>query len=208
MTALIEAQPQLQVVDGKPVTTSLAIAQHFGKEHRNVLRACRESEATEEFAALNFEPASYRDSQNKERPMFRITRDGFVFVAMSFTGSKAARWKEAYIKAFNAMERQLASPLAPAVQEMAGEVGRLRNENAGLHAEVTELLRFKVQALESRLTKPKRRSSRPLTDAEIRRIHELAAEGLNHKQIAAKVNRSTSAVSFVRRGAKASEATK
>ncbi len=38
---------------------------------------------------------------------YRITRDGFVFLAMGFTGTKAAQFKEAYINAFNQMEKQL-----------------------------------------------------------------------------------------------------
>ncbi|WP_249411562.1 Rha family transcriptional regulator [Marinomonas sp. A3A] len=39
--------------------------------------------------------------------MYRITRDGFVFLAMGFTGTKAAQFKEAYINALNQMEKQL-----------------------------------------------------------------------------------------------------
>ena len=33
-----------------------------------------------------------------------MTRDGFTFLAMGFTGKKAARFKELYIKRFNEME--------------------------------------------------------------------------------------------------------
>jgi phage regulator Rha-like protein len=33
------AKPKLAIIDGRPMTTSIAIAEHFGKEHRNVLRA-------------------------------------------------------------------------------------------------------------------------------------------------------------------------
>lgn len=36
-----------------------------------------------------------------------MTRDGFVFLVMGFTGKMAAKFKEAYIKAFNAMEAML-----------------------------------------------------------------------------------------------------
>jgi hypothetical protein len=38
-----------------------------------------------------------------------MTRDGFTFLAMGFTGAKAAQWKEAYITAFNRMEAELQS---------------------------------------------------------------------------------------------------
>ena len=39
--------------------------------------------------------------------MYYMTRDGFTFLAMGFTGKVAARFKEAYIEAFNEMERRL-----------------------------------------------------------------------------------------------------
>jgi hypothetical protein len=48
--------------------------------------------------------------------MYEMTRDGFTFLAMGFTGKEAARWKEAYIAAFNAMAEQFARP-APAVSD-------------------------------------------------------------------------------------------
>jgi phage regulator Rha-like protein len=39
--------------------------------------------------------------------MYYVTRDGFAFLAMGFTGKKAAQFKERYIAAFNAMEKKL-----------------------------------------------------------------------------------------------------
>jgi phage regulator Rha-like protein len=39
--------------------------------------------------------------------MYYVTRDGFSFLAMGFTGKKAAQWKEKYIAAFNAMEKYI-----------------------------------------------------------------------------------------------------
>jgi hypothetical protein len=47
------------------------------------------------------------NEQGKEQPCYRLTRDGFVFLAMGFTGKDAAQWKEAYITAFNKMEQEL-----------------------------------------------------------------------------------------------------
>lgn len=47
-----------------------------------------------------------------------ITRDGFVFLAMGFTGKEAAQWKEAYIEAFNAMEAALQQPAPPAADTL------------------------------------------------------------------------------------------
>lgn len=93
--------------DGKMTVTSKAIADHFGKNHRDVLRAIRLMECTDDFRARNFALSSYTSPQNKVLDCFDITRDGFAFLAMGFTGKDAAKWKEAYITAFNAMEQEL-----------------------------------------------------------------------------------------------------
>lgn len=90
---------------GKVWTTSLEVAQRFEKDHRNVLRSFERIECTEEFAALNFERGSYPDANGQMRPMVRMTKDGFMLLVMGMTGTKAARVRELFIKAFNMMER-------------------------------------------------------------------------------------------------------
>lgn len=99
--------PELTVVDGKITTTSNQVAEHFGKLHKNVLRAIQNMECSDGFRRLNFEPSSYVNEQGKEQPCYRLSRDGFAFLAMGFTGKEAAQWKEAYINAFNKMEAEL-----------------------------------------------------------------------------------------------------
>lgn len=101
------AKDAIQLVDGKPVTTSTAIAERFEKRHDNVIKAIRQLDCSPEFNALNFEAVEYLDSKGEKRPMYQITRDGFVFLCMGFTGAEAAKWKEAYINAFNEMEKAL-----------------------------------------------------------------------------------------------------
>jgi len=44
--------------------------------------------------------------------MYLITRDGFMLLAMGFTGKKAMQFKLAYIEAFNQMEQELKEGLA------------------------------------------------------------------------------------------------
>jgi anti-repressor protein len=93
--------------DGQVITTSLKIAEFFGKQHKDVLRAIERLECSGEFGRRNFAQSSYTNAQNKTQPMITLTRDGFMFLAMGFTGPKAAQIKEAYIAAFNQMEREL-----------------------------------------------------------------------------------------------------
>lgn len=90
-----------------PVTSSVKVAEVFHKQHKNVLQAIERIECSAEFNRLNFQPVTYLDAKNETRPMFMITRDGFSFLAMGFTGKKAAAWKEQYINAFNQMEQAL-----------------------------------------------------------------------------------------------------
>lgn len=96
---------------GQPMTTSLVIAEKFGKRHKNVLQAIRNIECSEQFRRLNFQPTFFDipgpNGSVRQEECFNITRDGFSFLAMGFTGKEAAQWKEKFIEAFNAMERAL-----------------------------------------------------------------------------------------------------
>ena len=92
-------------------TDSLKVAAVFGKQHRNILRDIRElmSQLPIEDRLLNFEQTVVM----RENPcggalipstMYTMSKDGFVLLAMGFTGKKALAFKLAYIKAFNAMD--------------------------------------------------------------------------------------------------------
>ena len=97
----------VEIDEGGMFTTSLIVARAFEKEHKNVLQSIENMECSPQFGELNFQPAEYQDAQGKMRPAYRLTRDGFAFLAMGFTGKKAAAWKEKFLEAFNAMERAL-----------------------------------------------------------------------------------------------------
>lgn len=107
----------LEVVDGRPVVSSLNVAASFGKRHDDVLKKIRlimEEGASDPdpaeasaFTARNFAVSEYTDATGRKLPIFNLTRDGFTFLAMGFTGSKANAWKRRYMNAFNAMEAEL-----------------------------------------------------------------------------------------------------
>jgi Rha family phage regulatory protein len=90
-----------------PVVSSRKVAEVFGKRHDHVLRAIENLECSEEFTRLNFGVSYYKDSSGKRNKEYYMTRDGFTFLVMGFTGKKAAQFKEAYIRRFNEMEQQL-----------------------------------------------------------------------------------------------------
>ena len=99
------------IENNRVITTSLNIAEIFEKEHYNVLESIKSLECSDKFRALNFQASTYLSSQNKELPMFLITRDGFSLLAFSFTGKKAMEFKELYIEEFNKMEEYLKQPV-------------------------------------------------------------------------------------------------
>ena len=96
----------LTVQDGKVTASSRDIAKKFGKQHKNVIQSIELLDCSAEFKQLNFQPLKFI-YRGQEFPYYEMTRDGFSFLCMGFTGKKAAIWKEAYIAAFNAMEAEL-----------------------------------------------------------------------------------------------------
>jgi Rha family phage regulatory protein len=108
----------LAVLNGHATTTSLQVAEHFRKAHYRVLRAIDNLECSPEFRSANFGEAlnviEQTNGGTTEYRSYTLTRDGFVFLCMGFTGKEAAQWKEKYIAAFNAMEAKLKHPVSPA----------------------------------------------------------------------------------------------
>ncbi len=106
---------RLNSINGKEVlaVTSLQVAEMFDKRHDHVMRDITEviSKCSESFCAPNFGDSSYRSEQNKELPMYLLSKDGFMMLTMGYTGEKAMALKEAYITRFNEMEAQLSNRL-------------------------------------------------------------------------------------------------
>ncbi|MGL6025669.1 MAG: Rha family transcriptional regulator, partial [Vibrio sp.] len=105
----------LRVENDHVYVTSNELAKAFGKSHRHVVEAIKALDCSEEFSLPNFRQSFYRADNGQSYTNYHITRDGFAFLAMGFTGKKAAQFKEAYIQAFNQMEKQLLGrPALPA----------------------------------------------------------------------------------------------
>lgn len=87
------------------VTTSRKVAQAFGKRHGDVLRAVDNLDCGEDFSRRNFAFCfeSSKLQNGKPQRICQMTKDGFMFLVMGFTGGRAAAMKIAFINAFNAM---------------------------------------------------------------------------------------------------------
>lgn len=101
----------------KTAVTSLDVAETFGKPHDKVMRDIKELGCSPEFNIANFGDIFYLDSMNRKQKACVMTRDGFTLLVMGYTGSLAMKFKEAYIKQFNAMEAAL---IGKAVERQKG----------------------------------------------------------------------------------------
>jgi len=99
--------PVVHVKDGTVLANSRDVAAIFTRRHADVLKSVEVLECTDNFRQRNFSLAPYFDAQGKSRPAVDMTKDGFTFLVMGFTGKEAARFKEAYIQRFNDMEAAL-----------------------------------------------------------------------------------------------------
>ncbi len=118
------SHPDVTIKNGRAVTTSVAIAEFFGKRHDNVIQKIKTLECSEKFNALNFKDVTYTDAKGEKRPMYQITKNGFVFLVMGFTGKKAAAFKEAYIAEFDRMEAELRQNNTPPADKIIPGDGR------------------------------------------------------------------------------------
>lgn len=86
------------------VTTSLKVAEVFGKQHRHILRDISSLEKDVPNFGQMFLGGNEPDSYGRDRRIYYMNRDGFTLLAMGFTGKKALQFKLKYIEAFNKME--------------------------------------------------------------------------------------------------------
>jgi Rha family phage regulatory protein len=108
--------PSVSIVNRHAITTSLAVAEFFGKRHAHILEKIQSLDCSPEFASANFsaqaQTVKIDNSATRESKYYEMTKDGFTFLVMGFTGKRAAQFKEAYINRFNELETALHNPLA------------------------------------------------------------------------------------------------
>ena len=106
---ILNPEYRLYERNGKAFCSSRQVAEEIGKRHADVLRAIEKitaptSGVSADFNERNFALVTYKDAKGERRPEYLMTKDGFAILAMGFTGKKAMRFKEAYIRRFNEME--------------------------------------------------------------------------------------------------------
>lgn len=156
-TTQITAHPEdfIKSVQGALRTTSLKVAEAFGKRHRDVLRKIDNLDCPQEFTCAHFcadvQTVSLGQGAKRESRVIEMDKDGFMFLVMGFTGQKAAQIKVAYINAFNWMAEKLGRTATP--DERAGlraAVTMLTTKRGMLHSDAYRLVhhRFNVEHID------------------------------------------------------------
>lgn len=120
--ATVPYRPTLFIRDGEIYATSESISKDFHKKHGDVLKAIDNLNCSDDFRRRNFAPSlvSRRFGfQDRDARLFHMTKDGFAFLVMGFTGETAGQFKEAYIAEFNRMRDELAAQASTAVAASA-----------------------------------------------------------------------------------------
>lgn len=120
---------------GQAVTSSNKVAEVFGKQHKDVLRAIgriieesKESRSAQTCAHLPewFGESEYRDAQGKSRPCYIMTQQGFSLAVMGFTGPKALNFKVQFIQEFERMKAFIQNRQREEIQDLREKVERLQ----------------------------------------------------------------------------------
>ena len=101
----------VRINSNQVVTDSRNVAEHFEKQHKDVLRAIENlAEGDRRKIAPMFHETTMPDLYGRQQKVYLMNRDGFSLLVMGFTGKAALEWKLKYIDAFNAMEKAIKTP--------------------------------------------------------------------------------------------------
>lgn len=100
-----EAKQLIKIADGDAWTTSLVIADQFGRPHKNVLREIDGLIEDGTIDRLSFEPISYTDEMNRSQRAYKLNERASL-IAMPFIGGKRSReGQRKLVDAFLAMRQ-------------------------------------------------------------------------------------------------------
>ncbi|MDR7056409.1 Rha family phage regulatory protein [Pseudomonas koreensis] len=128
VSTVVDMRKFVEARDGKAFTTTHQVALAFGKLHNHVLAKVRALECSDQFLTDNFSSVRFEHRGNTYEA-FEMTKDGFMFLVMGFTGKAAAAIKESYIAAFNDMAERLGLNPETLVGDLVGAVIGTSGEN-------------------------------------------------------------------------------
>lgn len=111
--SLTIATPIVSIQNGKAFANSRDVAEFFGRRHDNVLQIIDRLECSDAYRLLNYqETADYQKVGFASRVLrtFNMTKDGFVFLVMGFTGRQAETFPSG--RPVNSLSKAMTLPLS------------------------------------------------------------------------------------------------
>jgi len=164
----VDLRHYIAIENNKLMTSTMRIAEVFNKPHKDILAKVRKLDCSDYFTERNFSLSEFSDTTGRTLPMYNVTKDGFMFMVMGFTGKQAAAIKEAYINAFNAMAEQIAAPNSHV------DIPALQNTNQALQSELLTLYRDQVTVLKASLRRKTRRATKRPANPPLSQIQQQA----------------------------------
>jgi phage regulator Rha-like protein len=144
------------IQNDRPVTSSVLVAEEFGRNHKELLRTIRNMlkdfepsndeglGGRRKFALSSTPPFSwffettYTNLQNKEQPMFLITKEGFQLLLGEIQTKKARQIRLGFVLAFQKAEQsqKIIQSLSEQNQKLVNQVETLVNKNQELNERV------------------------------------------------------------------------
>lgn len=133
-----------QVTHAGKVISSLEVAEMVGRRHDQVLRDIETiiSHLGDDHKSVGnyFAEGTYKDSLNREKPCFLLTKKGCELYSTRMTGAKGTMFAVAYIERFNQMEQVIQHTLPTDPLELALTAAlETRKEVAGIKEDVDYL---------------------------------------------------------------------
>ena len=93
--------------DSNIYTDTILLAEIFKRNHKNILEAIRNLKMPARFYETHVIESSYIDKKGESRTMYKLSFEGFILVAGSFTGSKVRPLKTNIILKFIELKENL-----------------------------------------------------------------------------------------------------
>ena len=87
--------------ENRPTTTSKKVSEVFGQLHQSVMAKIEMLDFSSEFFRLNFNEIQYVGEDWQLETAYEMTRDGFGFICIDFTGKQAAEFSLAFMESFD-----------------------------------------------------------------------------------------------------------
>lgn len=136
---MTQTEQLVELQNGVATTTSLQVANTFEKRHKHILRDIKnqiEKIGSPDLVREMFQEDTY-EIGGREYPMYRMNKDGFTLLVMSYTDDKSMQFKLRYIQAFNEMQKQLDQQSLPMTTDE--KIAVIAQGNVDLRVEVDEV---------------------------------------------------------------------